>query len=418
MTDLEIDRTKIWHPYASLLNPPPVQKAVSAMGPKIQLEDGTELIDSISSWWCVAHGHQHPAIVEAIRKQAEKMCHVMFAGFTHEPAIQLADALSHLLPNGLDHVFFADSGSIAVEVAVKLAIEYQRVKGRESRARLATLRGGYHGDTIGAMSLSDPDGMHTMFSGVLPRHLFLPRPTIRFSEMWNDKAFDPIVSELAPHVNDIAGVICEPIFQGANGMWMYHPEYLRKLRAFCTEHDLLLIFDEIATGFYRIGERFAMDYSGVVPDIVCVGKILTGGEISLAATVASDLVAEAMGACPLMHGPTYMANPLACAAGVASLRLFDEGNVQQEVRRIEARLNERMEPLRRISNVRDVRVLGAVGALEVSEVPSPARVWEIVRETGVWIRPYGKFIYTMPPFVVTDSEVDQIVQALEIAANG
>jgi len=412
---LSIDRQQVWHPYASIVNPPPVNLAVSAHGSKIKLADGTELIDAVSSWWCVAHGHNHPEIVSAIQDQAARMTHVMFAGFTHEPAIELAAALLKQLPEGLSKIFFADSGSIAVECAAKMAIQYQVARGRPRRCRLAALKGGYHGDTLGAMALSDPNGMHTLFKGVLPHHFFAEQPRLGFDADWEDSDFASMRLLLEQQGEQIAAVIVEPIFQGGNAMRFYHPEYLRKLRQACDEQGILLIFDEIATGFGRTGKRFACEHTGVLPDIMTVGKILTGGSISLAAAIATSAVAETVcsgetGA--FMHGPTYMANPLACAAGCAAMRIMDSYDWQGAVLRIERELKEQLAPYRALPNVRDVRVLGAIGVLELHEAPSPETVQQVVRETGVWLRPFDHYLYTMPPFITTSEEILRITRAM------
>ncbi|MEI7947496.1 MAG: adenosylmethionine--8-amino-7-oxononanoate transaminase [bacterium] len=413
--NIRIDRHHVWHPYASIAVPPPVNLAVSAQGTRIRLEDGTELIDAVSSWWCVAHGHNHPAIVAAIREQSERMAHVMFAGFTHEPAIELAQALMKQVPAGLDKVFFADSGSIAVECAAKMAVQYQLALGHEKRCRLAALKGGYHGDTLGAMALSDPNGMHTLFKGMLPTHFFAEQPKIRFGAEWDAADFDSMRTLLDEHGDEIAAVIVEPIFQGGNAMWFYHPEYLRQLRKACDELDILLIFDEIATGFGRTGKRFAMEHAGVTPDIMTVGKILTGGSVSLAAVITTPHVAEAIcrtspGA--FMHGPTYMANPIACAAGCAAMRVMDSYDWRAAVLRIERELKDQLTPYGRCSNVKDVRVLGAIGVLELHEMPSPERVQSVVRATGVWLRPFDHYLYTMPPFVTSAEEIVRITEAM------
>jgi adenosylmethionine-8-amino-7-oxononanoate aminotransferase len=412
---INLDQHHLWHPYSSIAAPPPVNLAVAAQGTKIRLEDGTELIDAVSSWWCVAHGHNPPAIVAAIREQAERMSHVMFAGFTHEPAIELAEALIKQLPAGLDKIFFADSGSIAVECAAKMAVQYQLARGHVKRCRLAALKGGYHGDTLGAMALSDPNGMHTLFKGMLPVHFFAEQPKIRFGADWDDADFESMRKLLDEHGDEIAAVIVEPIFQGGNALWFYHPEYLRQLRKACDAQGILLIFDEIATGFGRTGKRFALEHAGVVPDIMTVGKILTGGSISLAAAITTQHVAETLCSttpCAFMHGPTYMANPIACAAGCASMRLMESYDWQGSVARIEQQLKVQLEPYRRYANVKDVRVLGAIGVLELHTMPSPEQVQSVVRETGVWLRPFDRYLYTMPPFVTPSEEILQITQAM------
>ena len=413
--DYTTDRANIWHPYASAVTPPPVLGASASDGACIVLDDGTRLIDGISSWWCAAHGHSSPAVVQAIQSQASKLPHVMFAGFTHHPAMALAERLNQLMPSGLNRYFYADSGSIAVECALKMAIQYQSAVGHLHRCRIAALKGGYHGDTLGAMSVSDPGGMHRIFRGVLPEQFFAERPACRFDGDWADADFASMESLLDRHSDELAAVIVEPIFQGANAMWFYHPEYLRKLRAACTERGILLIFDEIATGFGRTGRLFASEYAGVQPDIMTIGKALTAGTISLAVAAASDRVAAPIQA--FLHGPTFMANPLACAAACASLDLLSSYDWKSEVNRIESRLKANLASCRTCANVRDVRVLGAIGALEVDRIPDPETTRKIVLETGVWLRPYDHFIYTMPPFVTDDAVLDRIASAMRILAD-
>ena len=413
--DLSTDRANIWHPYASAVTPPPVLGAETSDGAYITLDDGTRLIDGISSWWCASHGHGRTSVVQAIRAQADKLPHVMFAGFTHRPAMELADRLNALMPRGLNRYFYADSGSIAVECALKMAIQYQAATGRPRRCRIAALKGGYHGDTLGAMSVSDPGGMHRVFRGMLPQQFFAERPACRFDGDWDDADFSSMEALLDGHADELAAVIVEPIFQGANAMWFYHPEYLRKLRAACTQRGILLIFDEIATGFGRTGRLFASEYAGVVPDIMTIGKALTAGSISLAVAAASDAVAAPIEV--FLHGPTFMANPLACAAACAALDLLDSYDWRAETARIERRLKERLSPCRDCPNVHDVRVLGAVGVLETDSIPSPIRTRQIVLETGVWLRPYDHFIYAMPPFVADDAALDRITAAMRMLAD-
>lgn len=406
---LSFDRRHIWHPYASLTNPPPVRLVKSASGTELELCDGRTLTDAVSSWWCVAHGHRHPAIVEAIRRQSERLPHVMFGGFTHEPAIELAQALTEITPSGLDRVFFADSGSIAVEVAAKMAVQYQNARGFPAKGKLIALKGGYHGDTCCAMALSDPDGMHSLFRQIMPKHYFA-----------SPLSFDTVVETVDRHSDEIAAVICEPVFQAANAMRFYDPDYLRKLRALCDERGLLLIFDEIAAGFYRTGPLWAGEWADVAPDIMCVGKALTGGHITLAATIASSEVGDTISSgtpSAFMHGPTYMANPLACAAGVASLKLFREGNYRSKVNRIEKELADELAPCRAMPNVRDVRVKGAVGIVEVDCMPSRADIERVIDSHGVWLRPFCNFIYTMPPLISDRSTIGRICDAIRDLAS-
>lgn len=414
---LAFDREHLWHPYAALRNTPARFLATSAQGTRIRTADGLSLIDAVSSWWCVAHGHNPPEIVEAVQKQSEKMCHVMFGGFTHEPAIALGEKLVGFLPKGLDRIFFADSGSIAVECAAKMAVQYQYASGHPERSKLVALKGGYHGDTAGAMALSDPDGMHVLFRGIMPQHYFAERPNCRADEPWNDADFVSMERVVEEYGSEIAAVICEPVFQGGNGMWLYNAGYLKRLRKLCDEKGILLILDEIASGFYRTGPRFAMEHAGILPDILCVGKALTGGCITMAACVASERVAETITESKIsafMHGPTYMANPLACAAGIASLSLFESRDYKSAVSRIEKRLAKNILPLKSLENAADVRVLGAIGVLELKAKPAPGDILRIIRETGVWLRPFCNYVYTMPPFITTDAELDRICEAIRL----
>ena len=415
MTTLEYDRSHIWHPYASLGNPPPVLHAKSASGTEIELADGSRLVDAVSSWWCVAHGHNHPAIVDAIRRQSEKLCHVMFGGFTHDPAVELAERLAKIAPTGLDRVFFADSGSISVEVAAKMAVQYQNALGHPERNRLVALKGGYHGDTSLCMALSDPDGMHTLFKGIMTKHFFAEKPCIPFDGAWNPSNAASLARILDEHSGEIAAVICEPVFQAANAMNFYHPEYLREMRRLCDEHGALLIFDEIAAGFYRTGPLWAHSRADIVPDIMTVGKALTGGHMTLAATLASAKVADTISSgapSAFMHGPTYMANPLACAAACASLDLFASGDYETKTRTIERIFRNGLKALRSLPNVRDVRVLGAAGVVEVNAMPAQDDIQRVIRKHGVWLRPFASFIYSMPPLVSDENTVERIVAAI------
>ena len=416
-TLLNFDSEHLWHPYAALKNTPARFLAKSAHGTTIETADGLKLIDAVSSWWCMAHGHNAPEIVEAIRKQSEKMCHVMFGGFTHEPAIELGEKLVNFLPEGLNKIFFADSGSIAVECAAKMAVQYQHSLSRPERCKLVALKGGYHGDTAGAMALSDPDGMHVLFRGIMPHHYFAERPNCRFDSAWDDSDFASMERVVEEHKNEIAAVICEPVFQGGNGMWLYNAGYLKRLRELCDRYGILLILDEIASGFYRTGPRFAMIHAGIKPDIMCIGKALTGGSITMAACVASEKVADTITNSKIpafMHGPTYMANPLACAAGIASLSLFESRDYASSVARIEKRLKANLEPLRSLENAADVRVLGAIGVLELKAKPSADDILKVIKETGVWLRPFCNYVYTMPPFITSDAEVDRICEAIKM----
>ena len=415
-----LDGKLLWHPDASTRTPYPANIVRSASGTRIRLDDGTELVDAVSSWWCACHGHNHPRIVEAVRRQSEKFTQVMFAGFTHEPAVRLAELLTSELPEGLTRVFFSDSGSVSVECALKMALQYQYARGERGRVRFGTVRGGYHGDTVAAMSVSEPGGMHRMFGGILPRQHFAPRPPIRFDEPWSDDAFAPMEEMLDRYGSEIAAVILEPVFQGANAMDFYHPEYLRLLRRATRERGILLILDEVATGFGRTGEFFALRHAGIVPDIVCVGKGLTGGAVTLAATVAHETVADTISSAEpgvFMHGPTFMANALACAAGCASLELFREYDWAARVRAVESQLRTELAPLRQLENVSDVRVLGAIGVVELRRTPSPREIQSLLLECGVWLRPFGRWLYTMPPFITPPKEISAIVSAMRRIAS-
>jgi len=418
---LAFDAEHLWHPYAALRNTPARFLARNAHGTTIETADGLNLIDAVSSWWCVAHGHNAPEIIEAIRKQSEKMCHVMFGGFTHEPAIELGERLLKFLPKGLNKIFYADSGSISVECAAKMAVQYQFAKGHPEKCKLVALKGGYHGDTAGAMALSDPDGMHTLFRGIMPQHYFAERPNCRADGEWNDDDFASMEQVVAEHEKEIAAVICEPVFQGGNGMWLYNAGYLKRLRKLCDEKGILLIFDEIAAGFYRTGLRWGMEHAWnenqVLPDIMTIGKALTGGHMTMAACVASEMVADVITNSRIsafMHGPTYMANPLACAAAIASLDLFENRDYQDRVKQIEKRLRANLEPLCNLENAADVRVLGAIGCLELKAIPTSDDILRVIRETGVWLRPFCNYVYTMPPLITSNVEVDRICEAIKM----
>lgn len=409
------DQRVVWHPYA----PPaaaPLFAVESATGVRLRLADGRELIDGMSSWWSAIHGHRHPHIEQALRRQLERMPHVMFGGLTHEPAISLCERLVALAPEGLERVFLSDSGSVAVEVAIKMALQFWQSRGRPERRRLLTLRGGYHGDTFGAMGVCDPvTGMHGLFESVLTKHLFAERPRRRFGEAFEEADAAEFRRLLAAHGEEIAAVILEPIVQGAGGMWFYAPDYLRRVRELCDEAGVLLIADEIATGFGRTGRLFACEHAGIAPDILCVGKALTGGTLTLAATLASGEVCAAIGAGDpgvFMHGPTFMGNPLACAAAGASLDLLEDGQWRGRVAAIEAQLARELEPCRGLPAVADVRVLGAIGVVELERPVDMARVQPAFVERGVWIRPFGPLVYTMPPFITTAEDLTRITDAI------
>jgi adenosylmethionine-8-amino-7-oxononanoate aminotransferase len=412
---VERDRGCVWHPYA----PPrahPLFEVVGAEGVRLRLADGRQLVDGMASWWAAIHGYAHPRLEAALRGQLGRMAHVMFGGLTHEPAVALCERLVALTPEPLRRVFLCDSGSVAVEVAIKLALQYWQARGRPERQRLATVRGGYHGDTFGAMSVCDPvTGMHGLFRGVLPAQVFVERPACAYAEPCEERHVAELEQKLRAHRHELAAVILEPIVQGAGGMWFYAPAYLRRVRALCDELGLLLILDEIATGFGRSGELFGCHHAGVAPDLMCLGKALTGGTLSLAATLASDAVCEAIaGAEPgvLMHGPTFMGNPLACAAALASLELLEEEPWRERVARIATQLREELAPCRTLPGVADVRVLGAIGVVELRHPVDMARVQPAFVERGVWIRPFGRLVYCMPPYPIGAQDLAQITGAI------
>lgn len=416
---LRFDREHLWHPYTSATHPLTTHEAVSTRGTRIRLRDGGSLVDGMASWWCAIHGYNHPVLMRALLRQTEIMPHVMFGGLTHEPAVNLARKLLCLAPGGLEHVFFADSGSVAVEAAIKMAVQYQHAAGRTEKSRILTVRGGYHGDTMGAMSVCDPvNGMHSLFSGILPVQYFAPRPDCPFDAPFDPSCIKEIAALLEEKADSTAAVILEPVLQGAGGMYMYHPEYLRRVSALCREHYCLLILDEIATGFGRTGALFASEWAGIAPDIMCVGKALTGGVLSLAAVLASAEVAEGISrkGGVLMHGPTFMSNPLACAVAGASLSLLDDGSWRNNVARIQNLLREGLEPCRDMPGVADVRVLGAVGVLEMRRpVNTEALQHYFITKHGVWLRPFARLIYVMPPYIIDDAEVDMLTSAMRDA---
>jgi adenosylmethionine-8-amino-7-oxononanoate aminotransferase len=393
---------------------------VSAEGVRLRLADGRELIDGMSSWWCAIHGYRHPALDAAVREQLERMAHVMFGGLTHEPAIRLAEKLVEIAPEGMERVFFADSGSVSVEVAIKMALQYQRATGHPERTRLLTIRGGYHGDTFGAMAVCDPvGGMHSMFTGVLASHVFAERPPDGFDVPLDEAWAEHIAELLAGHAHELAAVIVEPVVQGAGGMRFHSPACISFLRGLCTQHELLLLLDEIATGFGRTGSMFACEHAGVAPDIMCVGKALTGGYMTLAATLCTGAVAEAISAGEggaLMHGPTFMANPLACAVALASVELLAEGAWREDVARIEAGLREGLAPAGDMPGVADVRVLGAIGVVQLEHEVDIAVATATAVEQGVWLRPFRDLIYAMPPYVIGEDDLACVAGAMVTAA--
>jgi adenosylmethionine-8-amino-7-oxononanoate aminotransferase len=417
---LALDRERVWHPYGALpaaLEPLPVE---SAAGVRLRLADGRELIDGMASWWCAIHGYRHPALDAAAAAQLQRVAHVMFGGLTHEPAALLAERLTALAPAGVERVFFADSGSVSVEVAIKLCLQYQRAVGRSRRTRLLTVRGGYHGDTFGAMAVCDPvGGMHSMFSGVLAPHVFAERPPDGFAQPMDEGWAQGVRELAAEHADELAAVIVEPVVQGAGGMRFHSPQCVALLRQVCDEHGLLLVLDEIATGFGRSGAMFACEHAGVAPDVMCVGKALTGGYLTLAATLCTPAVAEAVSSGEgggLMHGPTFMANPLACAVALASLDLLAEGAWPAAVLSIEAGLRAGLEPARGAPGVADVRVLGAIGVIELEQEVDVAAATRAAVERGVWLRPFRNLVYAMPPYVTDHDDLARVAEAMVAAA--
>lgn len=416
--DLAFDRQHIWHPYTSTLTPLTCYPVASANGVHIKLEDGTELVDGMSSWWSTIHGYNHPHLNQAAHKQIDQVSHVMFGGITHQPAISLCKKLLPLAPSNLEHVFLADSGSVAVEVSLKMALQYWHANG-ERRPKFLTLRHGYHGDTFAAMSVTDPDNsMHSLYKGFLPEHIFAESPTCGYWDKWKPEDLTDFEHKIETHHQELAAVILEPIVQGAGGMRIYHPEFLKGVRRLCDKYGLLLIADEIATGFGRTGKLFACEHADIQPDILCVGKALTGGYMTLSATLASKHVADTVcggDAGCFMHGPTFMGNPLACAVATASLELIEQGNWQQQTQQIETLFSELLPKLEKYDLVKNTRWLGAIGVVETHRPVNMETIQALFVEHGVWIRPFGKLIYMMPPFISKPEDIEKLVNAIDAA---
>ena len=412
---VDFDKNHIWHPYSSMVDPAPVWQVVGAEGVRIEIADGRKLIDGMSSWWCMIHGYNHPVLNQALKDQVDDFSHVMFGGLTHEPAIELAQKLVEITPLGLDKVFFCDSGSVSVEVAMKMALQYWQSLGQQGKSKFVSLRRGYHGDTWGAMSVCDPDrGMHHLFSGMLANQHFVASPSCKFEGEFRPSDIAELERLLLEHHQNIAAVTLEPIVQNAGGMYFYSPAYLSAVRALCDEYEVLLIADEIATGFGRTGKMFACEWAGICPDIICVGKALTGGYLSLAATLCTEKISSGIARANkgvFMHGPTYMGNPLACSTAKASIDLLLSSDWQSNIGRIQAGLKLGLSAASGFVSVKEVRVLGAIGVIELHEPVNQAELQPKFVDEGVWVRPFGSVVYLMPPYIINDEDLDTLCKA-------